>query len=133
MTYTFISAAYTTEDESAAVAITEEAAAVLLSELDNPDQWAALHEWGMPDAYVAPVPPPPTVVSASQAKIALYDVGLLETVKALVANHPYEPVRIWYADANQWERGHAYVQGLGAEIGLTDDDIDALFLAASLL
>ena len=80
-----------------------------------------------------PVPPAPLVVSASQAKIALYNAGLLEQVKTLVGEHPYEPVRIWYADANQWERGHVYVQALGAELGLTAEDIDALFQAASLL
>ena len=90
------------------------------------------------DGEVIPYEPPPQpqdpiVVSASQAKIALYNAGLLEQVKTLVGAHPYEPVRIWYADANQWERGHVYVQALGAELGLTEDDIDALFQAASLL
>ena len=107
------------------------------------DQWQRLtdpenlHIWVDGDAVTyTPEPPPPQVlqvVSASQAKIALYNAGLLEQVKTLVANHPYEPVRIWYADANQWERGHVYVQALGAELGLTEGDIDALFQAASLL
>ena len=87
------------------------------------------------EIFSPPLLPPevPSVVSASQAKIALYNAGMLDQVKALVGAHPYEPVRIWYADANQGERGHAYVQALGAELGLTSDDIDALFQAASLL
>ena len=85
-----------------------------------------------PEPPSATTPPPPAV-SASQAKIALYNAGLLDQVKTLVGAHPYEPVRIWYADANQWERGHVYVQALGAELGLTAGDIDALFQAASLL
>lgn len=80
-----------------------------------------------------PEPPFPSVVSASQAKITLHNAGLLEQVKAIVAAHPYEIVRIWYSDANQWERGNPYVQALGVEIGLTDEQIDELFIAASAL
>ena len=133
MTYTVLSASYANEDNTAAVVMTEEAAAVAASMADTPDLWAAMLAWGTPDAYVEPPAPLPSVVSASQAKIALYNAGLLEQVKTLVGAHPYEPVRIWYADANQWERGHVYVQALGAELGLTAENIDALFQAASLL
>lgn len=79
-----------------------------------------------------PVEPPfPSVVSASQAKIALLNAGLLDEVEAIVAAHPYRIVRIWYADANQWERGNPYVQALGVEMGLDDAAIDDLFIAAS--
>ncbi len=79
-----------------------------------------------------PVEPPfPSTVTAAQAKIALHNAGLLEQVKAVVAAHPYEIVRIWYGDANDWERGNAYVQALGVEIGLTDEQMDSLFIAAS--
>lgn len=72
-----------------------------------------------------------TSVTAAQAKIALYHAGLLNAVEAAVARHPYPPVRIWYTDAREWERGFSYVQALGLEMGLTDAQMDALFLAAS--
>lgn len=88
------------------------------------------------DALIPYDPPPtpapfPSVVSAAQAKIALFKAGLLDQVKAVVAAHPYEIVRIWYGDANDWERGNPYVQALGAEIGLTAEQMDELFIAAS--
>lgn len=133
VTYTIQSARFNTDDNSVAILTTAEVGEVLISQQDTPELWAAMLAWGTPDAYAEPPAPPPTIVSASQAKIALYNAGLLEQVKALVGAHPYEPVRIWYADANQWESGHAYVQALGAELDLTTDDIAALFLAASLL
>ena len=58
MTYTFLSARYANAEHTAAEALTVEAAAVLLSEVDTPEHWAALHAWGTPSAYVPPPPPP---------------------------------------------------------------------------
>ena len=45
MTYTFLSAHYANEQNTAVVAITAEAAAVALSEFDTPDDWADLQAW----------------------------------------------------------------------------------------
>lgn len=88
---------------------------------------------GKVEPYEPPpaVPPFPSVVSAAQAKIALFNAGLLDQVKAIVTAHPYEIVRLWYENAGVWERGNAYVQALGAELDLDDAAIDALFIAAS--
>ncbi len=77
--------------------------------------------------------PPPVIVSSAQAVEALDRAGLLDAVEAAIAAHPLRSVRNWYERANVWERGHAYVQALGAEIGLTDEQIDALFIAAAKL
>ncbi|EIM25762.1 hypothetical protein [Microvirga lotononidis] len=85
----------------------------------------------VPYSPPTPEPPFPSVVTAAQAKIALFNGGLLDQVKAVVAAHPYEIVRIWFADANNWERGNPYVQALGVEIGLTDEQMDELFVQAS--
>ena len=77
-------------------------------------------------------------VSAAQAKLALDatvispGVTLLDAVEAMISAHPVRAVRIWFADANIWERSHPYVSALGAEMSLDDDGIDALFAAASL-
>lgn len=73
----------------------------------------------------------PDTVTPAQAKIALYEAGLLNEVEALVADHPYRPVSIWWTSALAFERGHAYLNALGLELGLTDAEIDALFIAAA--
>lgn len=133
MTYTIISARYSNDGSTAAIVKTAESSEVAASVSDTPELWSQMLAWGEPEAYAPPEVPQPTIVSASQAKIALYNAGLLEDVEAAVAVHPYEPVRIWYEAANEWHRGHAYVQALGLELGLTDDVIDGLFVAANML
>lgn len=77
-----------------------------------------------------PVPLVPSEVSAAQAKLALDAAGLLDDVEAVIAAHPVRAVRIWFADANVWERSHPYVAALGLEMALADVAIDELFAAA---
>lgn len=83
-----------------------------------------------------PEAPPPLMtptVSSAQARLALYNAGLLDDLEAIIAAHPYRPVRIWYEGANMWERTNPYVSILGPELGLTEEQIDALFIAAANL
>lgn len=75
----------------------------------------------------------PRSVTKAQGMMALYNAGLLDQLEGLIANHPYPPVRIWFANANVWERDNPYIHSLGPELGLTEEDIDGLFQAASLL
>lgn len=82
---------------------------------------------------VSPPPAVPRQVSAAQAKMALFNVGLLDDLEAIVKDHPYRPVRIWYESANYWERKSPYVAALGPELNLTDEQIDDLFIAAAKL
>lgn len=93
------------------------------------------HEWqGGSWVYVPPVPGPPIVpasVTRAQAMVALYEAGLLDTVEAAVAAHPYEVVRIWWANALQIERGNTYLAGVAVELGLSEEQVDALFITAS--
>lgn len=86
----------------------------------------------VPEPYAPAVASGPDEVTSAQARIALYEAGLLEEVEALVAAHPYPPVRIWFGHAKAWERDNPYVQAIGAELDLDDDAIDALFAAAAL-
>jgi hypothetical protein len=90
-----------------------------------------------PENTIAPALPieplPVTSVSRAQAQLALYNAGLLDDLEALIASHPYRPVRIWYESANTWERSNPYVNLLGPELNLTDEQIDDLFLQASLI
>ena len=46
---------------------------------------------------------------------------------------PYETVRIWWRKASYILRGHAYLQALASEVGLTDEQMDGLFVAAAKL
>lgn len=81
--------------------------------------------------WAAYQPKPVAQVTAAQAEMALYDAGLYDAYVSAVALHPYQPIRIWAAKANVWERKHPYIAAFAAEIGLTEDQIDTLFLAAS--
>lgn len=130
MTYTILSAAYGNPDHTSATIETIEAGAVAISEVDRPALWAAMLAWGEPADYAEPPSPIPNEVSAAQAKLALDAVGLLDDVETMIAAHPVRAVRIWFADANVWERWHPYVSALGLEMSLDDDAIDALFAVA---
>jgi hypothetical protein len=80
--------------------------------------------------YVAPPPPVPSSCGPAQAKIVLWEMGLLDQVEAMVNAHPYRPVSIWYNAATVWERSHPYVTALAYEFELTDEQIDDLFALA---
>jgi hypothetical protein len=80
--------------------------------------------------FVAPPVPIPTSCGPAQAKIVLWEMGLLDQVEAMVNAHPYRPVSIWYAAATVWERSHPYVTALAYELNLTDEQIDDLFALA---
>lgn len=83
--------------------------------------------------FIAYVPPAPDVVTAAQAKVALWGAGLLDRVTQTASTVEYMPMRLYFENATEWHRGNAYVQALGAELGLDSDTIDDLFRAASKL
>lgn len=74
----------------------------------------------------------PGAVTRGQALMALHKAGLLPSVRAAVAAHPLEEVRIWFDNALRWERENPYVLAIGLELGLTEAQIDDLFFAAAL-
>lgn len=55
MTYTIISAQFANSEHTSAVVMTEESASVALSEVDTPEEWVAMLEWGEPEAFVEQV------------------------------------------------------------------------------
>ena len=96
--------------------------------------------WQIEDVpEVVPEPEPPVVempslgVSRAQALMALYNAGLLTQVRDVVAAHPYEPVRIWFDNATNWHRENPYVLALSMELGLSETQVDELFISARLL
>ena len=79
------------------------------------------------------VPPPLRVaVTAAQAKVALHRRGLLLDVENAVAGYPRD-VQLWFSDARDWDRNNPYVQGIGAELSLTDEQVDELFVFAATI
>lgn len=97
--------------------------------------WAnnALASWEEANApKPEPEPAKPSVVSMRQARLALLQVGLLSQVDAAVAAGG-EADKITWEYATEVQRGDSLVQNLASGLGLTDKDLDNLFLLASTL
>lgn len=81
-----------------------------------------------------PVPAPvvPQVVSRFQARAALHLAGLLDDVEALMTA-PDTPAlaKLAWADAQEFERRSPTIAALAGAVGLTEQDIDALFITAA--
>lgn len=79
-----------------------------------------------------PVPVVPPVVSRFQARAALMLAGLLDDVEALMAA-PDTPAlaKLAWADAQEFERQSPTIAALAGAVGLTEQDIDALFITAA--
>jgi hypothetical protein len=87
-----------------------------------------------PDFVPEPVAPPPPQVPASvwmrQARLALLAIGRLDDVEAAIAQSG-ATAQIEWEYAHEVRRDAALVVGIGAALGLTEAEIDALFIAAS--
>jgi len=74
----------------------------------------------------------PQVVSRRQALRALHDAGLLEAVQAAVSNAD-EITQIEWQTAGEFARNWPTLQTLASALGMTEQQLDGLFLAASKL
>lgn len=74
----------------------------------------------------------PHVVSRFQARAALLGAGLLAAVEALMAD-PATPAvaRLAWADAQEFKRHSPTVRAMAGALGLTDAQIDGLFITAA--
>lgn len=96
---------------------------------------AWLHAGG--DVYAEPPPPPlsvPQAVTMRQARLALLGAGLLDDVEAAI-NSLDEPAksaaRIEWEYSQEVHRDRPLVQMLAPLLGLTGEQLDQLFIAAS--
>ena len=93
--------------------------------------------WAVTDqAYVAPAPdaPVPAAVSRFQARAALLAAGLLATIENAVAAYDGEDaslVQLAWSEATEWKRLSPTVTALASIVGLTDQQLDDLFIAAA--
>jgi hypothetical protein len=76
--------------------------------------------------------PAPITVTPAQAKLALFNAGLLDKVEASISTAS-KPVQIYWANALSFERRNPYILGIAGQLGLTDAQMDDLFKAASAL
>ena len=83
-----------------------------------------------------PPEPVPQIVTMRQARLALLGAGLLSQVDAAIDALP-EPqksaARIEWDYSSEVHRSRAFVQQLGAALGLTNQQLDALFTQAAKL
>ena len=82
-------------------------------------------------AWVAPPVYIPQQVTAFQARAALYNAGLLATVEAAVAASTDEVLKLAWAHALHFDRNSPTIAAMAATLGLSDTDVDNLFIAAS--
>lgn len=73
---------------------------------------------------------PVTIVTPLQAKRALNKAGLLAQVKSAVAAADIETQLAWES-ALSFERNSPFILNMGAVLGLTSAQIDALFISAA--
>ncbi len=91
--------------------------------------------------YVAPVvesetPPVPSAVTMRQARLALFAVGLLTAVDTAIdaLDEPARTAaRIEWDYSNELQRTNPLVATLGPALGLSEAQVDALFIAAAVL
>jgi len=69
------------------------------------------------------------------ARLELIDSGLWSGIPAIIAAIPDETERAYaeafFEDARHWERTDPHVQSIGAALGLSDTDLDDLFVRAA--
>lgn len=86
-----------------------------------------------------PPPPPslvPTKITMRQARLVLFDAGLLNAVPTAINALPSpakDKAMIEWEYSNDVVRHNGFVSALGPALGLTEEQIDALFIAGAAL
>jgi hypothetical protein len=87
-------------------------------------------------AWEVQLKPPPSVVTARQARLALLQAGKLAEVAPAIAALPSpakEAAQIEWEYATEIRRDWPLVQSLAPVLGMSAADLDALFIAAAAL
>ena len=127
-------------------AIIEDNTVVNVAVADAPlaDNWVASGAAAIGDLYidgqfVKPGPPAPNIpesVTMRQCRIALLDVGLLDAVQSSIATMPGtegERARIDWEYAQEVRRDWPLIGYMAGALGLTDEQVDGLFVAAAAI
>lgn len=85
----------------------------------------------------SPVVTVPGSVTRRQAREALLDIGLLDDVEMMINDMPdaieRKRAEIYWLDSAVFERNHPLIVQIGSALGLTDAEIDELFITAAAL
>ena len=73
----------------------------------------------------------PQFISDLQARLVLAQIGRLAEVEAMAAADPV--FNIWFDRALVWERTNPYVVNAGLALGLTETQVDELFVLGATL
>ena len=91
----------------------------------------------VPAVDLPPAPPVvPAEVTMRQARLALHAAGLLASVEAAIDALPDPPrsaARIEWDHSQTVQRNRGIVQQLGTALGMTSEQLDALFIAAAAI
>ena len=88
------------------------------------------------EPYVAPPTPIPTTLTMRQARLVLLGAGLLNSVATAINALPSpqkEAAQIEWEYSNEVQRNNGFVSQLAPALGLTEAQLDALFLAGAAL
>ena len=77
------------------------------------------------------VEPTPQSITDLQARLALSQIGRLAEVETMAAADP--TFYIWFDRALVWERNNPYVVNAGVALGLTEAQVDELFILGATL
>lgn len=105
-----------------------------IDELDG--VWTLLNGVVVKKPMPAPTQVVPAQVTKRQGRLALLAAGKLAAVTDAIAALPSpqrEAAEIEWNDASNYERASPFVALLAAEVGLDDEELDALFVAAAQL
>ena len=92
-------------------------------------------EWIAPPPAPEPAPQVQTV-TMRQCRIALLEAGLLDAVQSSIATMPGtegERARINWEYAQEVRRDWPLISYMAGDLGLTDEQVDALFVTASAI
>ena len=91
-----------------------------------------LDEGNTPDPYIPPPPVIPSVITMRQARLALLQAGLLNSVNTAM-EHADQAAQIEWEYATQVVRTDPLVMAMQSGLGMTDADTDALFTLGATL
>lgn len=76
----------------------------------------------------------PTTLSSYQAKLALFNAGLLTSVQSLI-DHPDTPtnIKLAWQEGLSFRRDNPMIATIATQLGLSETDIDDLFIAGEQL
>lgn len=100
-----------------------------IAKYSKPD-WQAIAE--LPPVVVPPVNPVPASVSPRQIRQALTRFNVRDQVEAAVANGDQD-LKDWWEFATVFERNHPMVVNMAVALGISEQDLDAIFMAAGAL